>query len=1334
MRPVTWRDAFYCTHPLPSSSTASTRSHRRRMASLNKLAIRGIRSFDDKQISVIEFFSPVTVIVGHNGSGKTTIIECLKYATTGDQPPNTRGGAFIHDPKMANEKEVKAQVKLRFHSANGTRMLAVRNLSVTVKKTAGLTMKTLESILALADNNSDKGGKRGVISTKCAEMDTEIPQLLGVSKAVLENVIFCHQEDSYWPLAEPAALKKKFDDIFEATKYTKALDSIKSLRKDRVAELKTEKERLDGLSREKAHADKLKARIADLNQTIAAKEVEHDDTKKAYDELVVSNQKFYEYATHFREVYIRVENAQANMAKVQADLEEAKANLQEMPGTDDELEAKLNNADGDLQIPRQKLVIERNKAETIEEELQAARKQHTELAKQQGTLKAEYDAQQERIAEREVLIHKTSEKFKLKGFSSSGLDGEKVVEFISKLEALLRKQKGVVENLQREARSKSEEYTRKSTELNNALQANRAQKSSLQKQLSNNQTSISLAERELEATQSLPSELRTLTGDIEEKQSRLAKVQSEIAAAKYDERLDERTASTKALEEKRDVLNSEFKALNMHADSRAKLDLKRKDVKSKTTEITTTVSTADSSFRRLVGTEPNPDTMEREVDRIYVEKEQELGELEGEASSANATLQQAQSLVSSLKTQLKTKKDELKALEKKLKTEIEHESLDAALEEASKELDHRKGVASATAGSSSVYEHLLRVGKQKKVCTACNRHMDDHEVVVFEKYLKDQMKKSSPESVAAIQEELKEWEGEMTRLQNLRPVLASRDRLKDIEIPELEAKIKEQDAKIPAASAAAESVSEKVEDLKRDLRDIRNLKTHAQTVSRLQKELKRANEEVADAERQLSATGSTKTLDDVQNELDDLLAEIRKNDKQKEALIHTMEMEAVDLKTKIRAKQGLEERIEKMKKEITMFSMEIKVSFVFDLFIFRKTNLSQEEEAKIIAAQAPIDALEEDHLRVQRELSAELQSAQNLYQELSTSVDRLNQTNKGVETYVRNKREQKRQETADKSEEVEVEIKELELNLEAARQVIKTIEKEINQSGSYMATLRENIRVRKLMAEIKELQAAIDKEDIEGAAKAKRNFQEKYSPAKEKETKLQTAYAHMAGELSSSRSQLKSLEGDLKDFKDINKKYTDQLIKVKMSDMANSDLEKYAKALDNAIMKYHGLKMEEVNDTMKHLWNKTYQGTDIDGIKIRSDVEGGASKRSYNYRVVMTKDQVEMDMRGRCSAGQKMLASIIIRLALSDSFGQNCGILALDEPTNALDTENIDALAESLVDIIKERRNHSNFQLIIITHDENFLRKLGQSDVMEYYWRVSRDSRQKSVIERQRFR
>lgn len=63
--------------------------------------------------------------------------------------------------------------------------------------------------------------QRNTISTKCSEMDEEVPLLLGVSKAILENVIFCHQEDSNWPLSEPAALKKKFDDIFEATKWVR---------------------------------------------------------------------------------------------------------------------------------------------------------------------------------------------------------------------------------------------------------------------------------------------------------------------------------------------------------------------------------------------------------------------------------------------------------------------------------------------------------------------------------------------------------------------------------------------------------------------------------------------------------------------------------------------------------------------------------------------------------------------------------------------------------------------------------------------------------------------------------------------------------------------------------------------------------------------------------------------------------------------------------------------------------------------------------------------------------------------------------------------------------
>ena len=142
-------------------------------------------------------------------------------------------------------------------------MLVERRLQVTKKKTAsGLSMKTLEGTISYADQeNVDRKvscsrldeekpfistfhslpihsnnsrllvaessvdahrflpftQKRQTLSTKCAALDEEIPSQLGVSKAILQNVIFCHQEESNWPLSEPAALKKKFDDIFEAS-------------------------------------------------------------------------------------------------------------------------------------------------------------------------------------------------------------------------------------------------------------------------------------------------------------------------------------------------------------------------------------------------------------------------------------------------------------------------------------------------------------------------------------------------------------------------------------------------------------------------------------------------------------------------------------------------------------------------------------------------------------------------------------------------------------------------------------------------------------------------------------------------------------------------------------------------------------------------------------------------------------------------------------------------------------------------------------------------------------------------------------------------------------
>ncbi|KAI0771249.1 hypothetical protein BD413DRAFT_604552 [Trametes elegans] len=1264
------------------------------MAHVSKLAIRGIRSFDDKQISVIEFFSPVTVIVGHNGSGKTTIIECLKYATTGDQPPNTRGGAFVHDPKIANEKEVKAQVKLRFFAANGARMVVVRNLSVSVSKNGTLKMKTLESILAASDENTDRIGKRGVISTKCAELDAEIPHLLGVSKAVLENVIFCHQEDSYWPLSEPAALKKKFDDIFEATKYTKALDNIKALRKERMADLKAETERLQSLLREKEHADKLKTRIGEMNTLIASLTSEYEQLRAAYDQQVRSNQHLNETGSKFREIYMKVDQLNQRKEQYKEELNLARENLQEITGTDEELNERVRTYDTHIMRQKQRRTVEEGRQQDTEDELAEARSEHVRLVNVQGQLLAEEQAQVQRIADREELIRDIASRHHIKGFESSQLERDQVIQFISTLNDAKRRQNVETDKLQ-----------------------------------STLQTRVTSAERDVDAARLLTSRLADLNADIEEKRRRLERAREDIRNASHEEKIAEKNTKGRSLDLRRDELNAELRTLSLQADSRAKLDLHRAQVRAKETEIKTTLEVCNPKFRKLVGVDARAETMEQELDRLSLEKEREQSELETQAATASKNLQAAQTSLASLRAQAKAKQDDIKSLDRRLQAGLKDGEYDGtvndAIDAANKEIGVRNEDLGKSAGSHDVYKRLLQTGKSQKCCPLCVRGMNPQELDKFEKTVTEAMKKSTPEAIKNLQLELQDWEVELKRLQELAVLAASKNKLETVELPSIQKELSAKEAEIPGLTSEADEASAQLSEVTRDLKEIAAMQQHAASVSKAQKDIARLKQEITALENDLLASGTAKTADEVQAELDKVSADLRTNEREKQTLLadrdrqntalrtletelHRLELEESECRNQLRDKDELERRIAEMKTEITTSNARLK------------------ELDKLIAeAQVPIEKLDREHKELERELNAKISQAQKTSQELNMSADKLESMNKAIERYVKHGQARRLKEVTQQIEEQEKKVQDLALALEKVRTTIGEIDKEIGEAGATMANLRENLRVHRLMREMASTQAELDAIDMEEAAKAKRIWTEKWNVEKQKETDLQTNYSHIGGELSSYKSQLQTLENDARDFKNIHRKYRDQLVKVKLSDMANNDLEKYAKALDNAIMKYHTLKMQEVNDTMRHLWNKTYQGTGEDIVRRHSDPAENS--------VVMTKDQVEMDMRGRCSAGQKMLASIIIRLALADSFGQNCGILALDEPTNALDTENIDALAASLVDIINERRNHANFQLIIITHDENFLRRLGQSNVMEYFWRVVRDSRQKSIIERHRF-
>ena len=232
------------------------------MTTIDKVAICGIRSYDPQSLTVVKFFKPLTIILGNNGCGKTTIIESLKYVCTGDVPPfSQRGRAFVHDPCHCSISCVKATVKVAFKNRDGKPVIVNSSMQLTQKKNNKTEFKTIDGVVRMYDENS---GDQIALSHKCADMKKVVPQLMGVSRAILDNVIFCHQEESDWPLSEAKKLKEKFDEIFATSRWSKALTNINQYRKTLNIRAKDLKNDLIRYQQQKEQAHKLQS---DLQST-----------------------------------------------------------------------------------------------------------------------------------------------------------------------------------------------------------------------------------------------------------------------------------------------------------------------------------------------------------------------------------------------------------------------------------------------------------------------------------------------------------------------------------------------------------------------------------------------------------------------------------------------------------------------------------------------------------------------------------------------------------------------------------------------------------------------------------------------------------------------------------------------------------------------------------------------------------------------------------------------------------------------------------------------------------------------------------------------------------
>lgn len=1224
-----------------------------------------------------------------------------------------------------------AQVKLQFRSINDRQHVATRSLQLTAKKTAR-TQKTLDCSLVVVNN-----GERTTTSTRVAQLDEMIPERLGVSPAILDAVIFCHQDESLWPLSEPSALKKRFDEIFEALKYTKAIDNLKVLRKKQI-------EQLGKLQNDEAHnkinkdrGERAEKRMSSLQAEIEAAREKCELLTTEMEETQDKIKEKHEQATSFLHIVQNLDNKRDQLEYRQDAVNELRQTIEELRDDDASLENTLTQYQERMNLYQEEAARDRAQYDELQKDLAQSRKNMSAKLAEQGKHQSDKDKYERQLAARIEMVQEAAQQHNFKGFDGP-LTDHQVKQFHERIQKLLNERKRDLERLQRENAAELDKATGVITELEGRKAAKTQDRVSAKQRIGAIEKRTQILQSESSVIDVDEGAKAVLDGQLQELDARLGRLQQEADKQNWDGQLSDENEKLWRMENENEKLGQELVECTRLASERAQLDLRKKETADRKRKLETLKDTWNTKLSAILGNEWQAETVEAQFQGVLNQQSKTLQDARKKQELARQKLHKVDYRLKDARASHDRKTQEMTKCKQKVVGTLQLVRDNATIEDYEEEVSSVEQQVEELRNELSLFDALVdyynkckRTLNTTKKCLLCERHFDDSQRGSLERLSKKIESKLDPKGKVDVEKDLKELTESLENLRSVRSAFDTWQRLAS-EIPPLREETKAVEAEYDSLERQLEEQEAAVTKEEEKHRDMSDMSKTVLNISQTVKDIRDSESQVDRIMSQQMSGAANRSADEI-HELQATLSEQMRTSKGRVAKITTerqrtrdqlsaIELEKSELRTKVSQALGQLHRKKDLQTQIQ--------SLKDDLAHQREVIQTADEELeKIEPAITEARALRDETLRQGRSKEQAIAESRDAVAKSISEVTRLEADIQdyldrgGPSNLASNERaisalEQTIAATEKESHDITVRINKLKQDIDNGDRKKKNIAENLN----YRKHLRIVEVLRRDIADLEDRNASEDYDRLQREARMLEN----------QSNRLLAERGSVMGTMKTKDEELGRLlqEWDL-DYKDAKKKYRESHIRVETTKAAIEDLAQCSNAVDKAVMQFHSMKMAEVNRIAGELWQSTYQGTDIDTILIRSDNESTTGKRNYNYRLCMVKQDTEMDMRGRCSAGQKVLASIIVRLALAESFGVNCGLIALDEPTTNLDRDNIKSLAESLHMIIKARQAQSNFQLIVITHDEEFLRHMRCSDFCDSFFRVRRDERQNSVISRE---
>ena len=1328
-------------------------------------------------------------------------------ATAGSLPPlSSNGKTFINDPKITGNTEVKASIKLKIVTPRNKDVLIVRNFQLSLKKNK-YEFKRLEQVLKSINSN----GELVTINSTCMDTDKQVPLLMHASKAILENVIFCHQEEINWPFSESGNLKKVFDEIFDTAKYTKALDDLKEIGKkfkEKTKELKTQLELIqkdvDNYKRIQKNIEFSNSKINELTVVGEKLDEEYQDKKKDLEKLLNIEKQYTQYQNG------------VNMAKTKRDEKMIQMkNILDDPIFEDYTKDEMvyhnyiknyqENEKMKKEGPNQSNE-KHNKLISLREEISKINKQKSDIEK--NIIKKEQTYKNFIQNKKEVLLElKNMNEFEeMNNISLESMNNTMIINLLQKFKNDLLTDENTLDE-------KLKQFISKVTEKENELQVNKqlyenkikeieglnTQKNELVKMLNNidfNSQKLSDIEKSLQNEEKI---LNKINYDIKQWQNNILALEnssSEIKLKKNNlglQNLEEKTDFTmlKFQIEKLKQMNGTYnksiveyiKIINkMNVIFSANLSYDKNHICNNINEIITFI---ENKKKNII--EEKQKIRENNL-RINLEIEQNNNVIKEKKKYISDLKKEKENIINQIQLSFKERginfedSDDLSQIYN-LKSCVE------------KEISNNDKIIFSSNFETDFLSDFIIYIKENKKCKLCKSNLDEKYINILTKE-----KKKEIESINSnIEQNKKKLEKNTQTLNLINSFNDIFSKLKNIveEIDKEENLLKEINFKtkdLITKKTQYENSSKAKAELLTSMEEITNNKSTDENIYKLKNLKEEIISQIKDLcnhlgfpcteEPEINETVEIIVkMGDTVNQVLEMNKELINNGNKINELNHNItdklnEIPVIDIN--IKKLQNEKNEILALKDENEIKKRIKYIDDQINLQNGEKLNLENEREKSqqlLIILNEKKKGFEKIYQEkknniklLQEKISQWLIKNKYIYDELYKSLKEENIPNSPDNTTNENTNSDNKEDLVDilmdldddnekKNKKKEEKLNENKENIN----IDNLYEKQINnlnnkKSGLDSQLMLYNKELEELSGEAKEIEDQKKQEQIKKNIynnnyilfKIKSDLVKLEQFIKEHEgklkdgSKLATIKATLTkkveelsntinkniGKVEELKNNLNRLTQELKNgtYTNIEKKYNKLKLNYIASIQTQKEIENYYEALDQSLLKYHGKRMEEINKLINYYWSMTYKGKDIKSIEIKSDFEKSAKTRNYNYRIVFfTPGGNGLDMRGRCSAGQKILASIIIRLALAETFCNNCGILCLDEPTTNLDEENSKSLAKALREIIQSRSEDQNFQLIVITHDPVFVDLLG-SDYCDNFWHVTKNKENFSTV------